>query len=143
MEVIKSSVNFSGTLKEFFKFMQDDPQFYYEDSDAGREAYMAEARKTINAMKGKLDELFITKPKADIKVKRVEAFREKSAGLAFYQRPAPDGSRPGTYYANMYKIKSMSKFEMEALAFHEGIPGHHMQLAIAQELKDILQRSVF
>jgi len=137
MKVIKNNVGFKGSLNEFFKFMQDDPKFYYEDSDAGREAYMTEARKTIEAMKGKLDELFITKPKADIKVKRVEAFREESAGLAFYQRPAPDGSRPGIYYANMYKIKSMSKFEMEALAFHEGIPGHHMQLAIAQELKDV------
>ena len=65
-------------------------------------------------------------------VKAVEKFREKSAGKAFYQRAAPDGSRPGTYYANTYKMRMMPKNQMEALAYHEGIPGHHMQLAIAQ-----------
>jgi len=88
-------------------------------------------------MKGRLDDVFISKPKANLIVKRVEAFREKSAGKAFYNRPAPDGSRPGIYYANLYKMSEMPTYQMEALAYHEGIPGHHMQLAIMQELKDI------
>ncbi|TYP97536.1 uncharacterized protein DUF885 [Tenacibaculum adriaticum] len=88
-------------------------------------------------MKTRLDELFITKPKADLKVKAVEGFREKSAGKAFYQQPALDGSRPGTYYANLYDMASMPTYQMEALAYHEGIPGHHMQIAIAQELKEV------
>jgi uncharacterized protein (DUF885 family) len=70
-------------------------------------------------------------------VKPVEAFREKSAGKAFYQRPAPDGSRPGVYYANLYDMKDMPKYQLEALAYHEGIPGHHLQLAISGELKDV------
>ncbi|MBT8318861.1 MAG: DUF885 domain-containing protein, partial [Gramella sp.] len=74
---------------------------------------------------------------ADIVVKAVEPFREKSAGKAFYQQPAIDGSRPGTYYANLYDMAAMPKYELEALAYHEGIPGHHMQLAIAQELDSI------
>ena len=82
--------------------------------------------------------MFITKPKAEMVVKRVEKFREKSAGKALYQRPAPDGSRPGTYYANLYSMKMMPIYQMEALAYHEGIPGHHMQLAIAQELEDVI-----
>ncbi len=137
MKAIKEKVKFEGDLNSFFKFMQDSKQFYYADSDKGREEYMEKAVHIIDSMKSRLDDLFLTKPKADIKVKQVEAFREKTAGLAFYQQPAMDGSRPGIYYANMYKIKSMSKFEMEALAYHEGIPGHHMQIAIAQELKDI------
>ncbi|WP_010520866.1 DUF885 domain-containing protein [Aquimarina agarivorans] len=137
MKAIKEKVNFEGDLKSFFKFMQDSEQFYYADSDKGREQYMEKAVHIIDSMKSRLDDLFLTKPKADIRVKRVEPFREKTAGMAFYQQPALDGSRPGTYYANMYKIKSMSKFEMEALAYHEGIPGHHMQIAIAQELKDV------
>jgi uncharacterized protein (DUF885 family) len=98
---------------------------------------MNEATRLIDEMKTKLDAMFITKPKAAMVVKAVEGFREKSAGKAFYQRPAIDGSRPGTYYANMYKMKMMPKYQMEALAFHEGIPGHHMQIAIAQELKDV------
>ena len=91
----------------------------------------------IDTMRTRLDELFYTKPKADLIVKRVEPFREKSAGKAFYQRPAPDGSRPGIYYANLYNMADMPKYQMEALAYHEGIPGHHMQLAISQELTGI------
>ena len=94
-------------------------------------------------MKSLLDSLFITKPKADLIVKAVEPFREASAGQAFYQRPAPDGSRPGTYFANLYKMKDMSKYNMEALAYHEGIPGHHMQISIAQELEDIPKFRLF
>jgi len=88
-------------------------------------------------MKGELDQLFITKPKADLKVKSVEAFREKSAGKAFYQQPSPDGSRPGIYYANLYDMAAMPTYQMEALAYHEGIPGHHMQIALKQELEGI------
>jgi uncharacterized protein (DUF885 family) len=88
-------------------------------------------------MKGRIDKLFKTKPEADIIVKAVEPFREKSAGKAFYQQPALDGSRPGIYYANLYDMKAMPVYQMEALAYHEGIPGHHMQIAIAQELQDI------
>ena len=70
-------------------------------------------------------------------VKAVEPFREASAGGAFYERPAPDGSRPGVYYANLYRMKNMPIYEMEALAYHEGLPGHHMQLAIAIELEGV------
>lgn len=137
MEKIMEEVGFEGSLEEFFDFMREDEQFYFEDSPGGREAYLEEAKAIINAMKERLDELFLTQPEADIVVKAVEAFREKSAGKAFYQQPALDGSRPGIYYANLYDIKAMPKYQMEALAFHEGIPGHHMQLAIAQELENV------
>ena len=137
MRAIKDKVGFKGDLQAFFEFMREDEQFYYEDSVAGRKLYIDKATGLIETMKESLDGLFITKPKADLMVKQVEAFREKSAGKAFYQRPAPDGSRPGIYYANMYDIKSMPTYQMEALAYHEGIPGHHMQLSIAQELKDV------
>jgi uncharacterized protein (DUF885 family) len=70
-------------------------------------------------------------------VKAVEAFREQSAGKAFYQRPSEGGARPGLYYANLFDMKAMPTYQMEALAYHEGIPGHHMQLAIQQELEQI------
>lgn len=88
-------------------------------------------------MEKKLPEFFNTLPKAPFVIKPVEAFREKSAGKAFYQRPAPDGSRPGTYYVNLYDLKGMSKTELEALAYHEALPGHHLQLAIQTELGDL------
>jgi uncharacterized protein (DUF885 family) len=137
MRAIMEKVGFEGELQDFFKHLKSDPAQTYEDSEAGRDAYLSDATAMIDTMKGRLDDVFLRKPKADLVVKRVEAFREKSAGKAFYNRPAPDGSRPGYYYANLYRIGDMPKYQMEALAYHEGIPGHHMQLAIAQELEGI------
>lgn len=137
MRGIMKQVNFEGSLQDFFEFTRTDKQFYYPDTEEGRKAYLAKAVELIEIMKTRLDEVFITKPKAEMVVKQVEAFREKSAGKAFYTRPAPDGSRPGIYYANLYKMSAMPIYQMEALAYHEGLPGHHMQLAIMQELKDI------
>ncbi|UXX80926.1 DUF885 domain-containing protein [Reichenbachiella carrageenanivorans] len=134
MKDIMAVVGFEGDLKDFFEFLKTDDQFYYPNTEEGKQDYLDSATATINYMKGRLDELFITKPKAELVVKRVEAFREKSAGSAFYQSPAPDGSRPGTYYANLANTRDMAKYDIEALAYHEGIPGHHMQLSIAQEL---------
>ena len=137
MNAIRENVGFKGNLKAFFQFMKTDKQFYYPGNQAGKDAYLAEAVSLIDSMKTRLDEIFITKPKADIMVKAVESFREQSAGKAFYNRPAADGSRPGIYYANLYDMESMPTYQMEALAYHEGIPGHHMQLAIQQELEDV------
>lgn len=137
MREIMTKVGFTGTLQEFFVHMRNNQDFIYPATDEGRERYIAEATAYIDNMRGRLDELFITKPKADLIVKRVEPFREQSAGKAFYQQPSLDGSRPGTYYANLYDMESMPTYQMEALAYHEGIPGHHMQIAIAQELEGV------
>ncbi|WP_308368168.1 MULTISPECIES: DUF885 domain-containing protein [unclassified Microbulbifer] len=137
MRGIMKKVGFEGSLQDFFEFMRTDEQFYYPNTEEGKQRYLKEATEIIETMKGRLDELFITKPKADLVVKAVEPFREQSAGKAFYQRPAPDGSRPGIYYANLYNMKDMPTYQMEALAYHEGIPGHHMQLSIAQELEGL------
>ncbi|MBF7073272.1 DUF885 domain-containing protein [Glaciecola sp. MH2013] len=137
MRDIMKQVNFDGTMQEFFLFMRNDDRFYYENTDEGRQRYMTEAKDYIDAMEAKLDDYFGLKPQARMVVKRVEAFREQSAGKAFYQSPSKDGSRPGTYYANLFDMRSMPTYQMEALAYHEGIPGHHMQRAIAQELDGI------
>jgi len=137
MRTIMQTVGFNGNLQEFFTFMREDPQFYYPDTDEGRAAYLAKAVSIIDTMRARLDDIFMTKPKAEIIVKAVEPFREATAGKAFYQRPSLDGSRPGTYYANLYRMESMPTYQMEALAYHEGIPGHHMQGSIAQELENI------
>ena len=137
MRAIMKQVGFAGDLQDFFEFTRTDPQFYYPETPEGKQAYLEEATALIDDMKTRLDSLFKVKPKADLVVKAVEPFREKSAGKAFYQRPAPDGSRPGTYYANLYTMKAMPIYQMAALAYHEGIPGHHMQIAIAQELEGI------
>lgn len=137
MRKIMAQVGFKGSLQEFFAFVRTDPRFYYPNTDAGRQDYLAEATKRIDAIKLSLPAFFGTLPNAPLQVKQVEAFREKSAGKAFYQRPAPDGSRPGVYYVNLYDMADMSKTEIEALVYHEGLPGHHLQLAIATELKDV------
>ena len=137
MEGIKAKVGFKGTLKEFMNSVLTDPKQVYPDTEEGREQYLADARAAIDAMRAKLPQYFGLLPKADMVVKRVEAFREKSAGKAFYQLPAPDGSRPGTYYANLYTVEDMPKYQLEALAYHEGIPGHHMQRAISGELEGL------
>ncbi|WP_392344112.1 DUF885 domain-containing protein [Pseudoalteromonas prydzensis] len=137
MREIKEKVGFKGDLKAFMQFMKTDKQFYLPNTEAGKQQYLDEATALIDNMKSRLDELFIVKPKADMIVKRVEAFREKAAGKAFYQQPAPDGSRPGIYYANLYDMEAMPTYQMEALAYHEGIPGHHMQIAISQELEGV------
>ena len=102
MRAIMKQVGFEGDLQGFFQFMREDEQFYYPNTDAGKQVYMDSAKTIIDNMRNRLDELFIIKPKANMVVKRVEAFREKSAGKAFYNQPAPDGSRPGMYYANLH-----------------------------------------
>jgi uncharacterized protein (DUF885 family) len=134
MRAIKEKVGFKGDLPAFFKFMREDPQFYLPDTDEGRAKYLARAVEIIDTMKKRLDELFLTKPKADIVVKAVEKFREQSAGKAFYNQPSPDGSRPGMFYVNLRNMHDTPTYELESLAHHEGIPGHHMQIALAQEL---------
>lgn len=133
MREIMEQVGFEGTLQEFFEYTRTNDRFYYDT----REAYLAEAEQKLDAIEAKLPEFFATLPKAPMVIKPVEAFREQSAGKAFYSSPAPDGSRPGTYYVNLYNLRDMSKNELEALAYHEGLPGHHLQRTIQTELGDV------
>ena len=137
MRKIMKQVGFKGDLQAFYNFLRTDEQFTFSNDDAGRAQYMKEATAIISDMKGKLDDLFITKPKADMIVKRVEPFREASAFGAFYDQPALDGSRPGTYFINLKDVREQPTYLMQALAYHEGIPGHHMQIAISLELDGI------
>ena len=133
MTAIKDKVGFKGTLQEFFQHARTDPRYFPKT----RDEYLAKTDAALKAMQAKLPEYFATLPKDPLVVKPVEAFREKSAGKAFYGRPAPDGSRPGTYYVNLYDLKAMSLNELEALAFHEGVPGHHLQLSVQTALGDV------
>jgi len=138
MKVIMKKVNYKNdSLQDFFAFMLSDPQFKYSNDDNGRAKLLADANLYIDSMRVKLPELFGTLPKAPLVVMKVEKFREKSAAGAFYEDPAEDGSRPGRYYVNTYNMNNEPRFQMEALTYHEGIPGHHMQIAIAQELRGI------
>jgi uncharacterized protein (DUF885 family) len=137
MQVVQKKMGVKGDLKVFFKYMREDKKFYASEGEEGRALYLAETQEAYDAIKPLLPKWFGVLPQAPLVVKRVEEFREKSAGKAFYQRPAPDGSRPGTYYANLYKMSDMPLTEVDALFYHEGVPGHHLQLAIQTELKDV------
>lgn len=134
---ILTDVKFKGDLQDFFNFMKNDKQFYYSNDEQGRQTYLTNTRAKIAKMQSRLPELFKTLPKAELKVKAVEAFREKSAGKAFYQSPPPDGSRPGIYYANLHNMQEMPIYQMDALLYHEALPGHHLQLSVAAELAEL------
>ena len=133
MEQVKAQVGFKGDLAAFFKFLQDDPRFYYDNADALVQGFR-DLKKNIDA---KLPKLFSDFPKADYEVRAVEPFRAQSAAGGFYQPPSADGSRPGIFYVNTFNLKAQPKFGMETLSLHEAAPGHHFQIAIQQELDEL------
>ena len=140
MEAIRKEVGFQGDLQAFFAELRDkkdDARYYFPDTDAGREAYIKESTAAIDKIKAVLPKYFGLLPKADLVVKRVEPFREQAGAAQHYFPSTPDGSRPGVYYAHLSDMKAMPKSELEVIAYHEGLPGHHMQIAIAQELEGI------
>ena len=140
MEVIKNNVGFEGDLKAFFAMLRDskdDQRHYYPDTDEGRQAYIDDATAAIENIKIKLASYFGLLPKADLEVRRVEPFREQPGAAQHYFPGTPDGSRPGIYYAHLSDMTAMPKGELEVIAYHEGLPGHHMQIAIQQELENV------
>jgi uncharacterized protein (DUF885 family) len=137
MEKVKEEVGFKGTLEEFFIFMRTSPRFYLPDTDAGRAKYLELAEAYLAAMKAKMPSFFGILPRAGLVVKRVEAFREEPGGAQHYFPGTPDGSRAGTFYAHLSDMKAMPTYELETIAYHEGVPGHHLQVSIAQERSGI------
>ncbi|MDB5453155.1 MAG: hypothetical protein JWO33_1733 [Caulobacteraceae bacterium] len=134
MEAVKARTGFTGSLEDFFVFMRTDRRFYLPNTDAGRAEYLKLADGYLTAMKRKLPQYFGRLPKADLVVKRVEAFREEPGGAQHYFAGTPDGSRPGIFYAHLSDMNAMPTYQLENIAYHEGLPGHHMQISIAQEL---------
>ena len=140
MEAIRNEVGFKGDLPAFFAELRDNkdnPRYYYPNTDEGRQAYIADATAAIDKIKAVLPKYFGILPKADLVVRRVESFREQAGAAQHYFPSTPDGSRPGVYYAHLLDMKAMPKHELEVIAYHEGLPGHHMQIAIAQELTSV------
>jgi len=110
-----------------------DPRFLYPNTDEGRQAALAEYKRMIDAQLVRSRQVIGMSPKAPIEVKRVPEFKEKTAPGAYYDMPALDGSRPGVFYANLRNMNDLPKFGMRTLSIHEGVPGHHFQIALAQE----------
>jgi uncharacterized protein (DUF885 family) len=137
MEQIKQEVGFAGDLAEFFEYVRTNPENYYPNTEAGREEYLQEATRLIEGIYVIAPNYFNVLPKAPLEVRRVEPWREQGSSTAFYNRPAPDGSRPGIFYVNLADMNAVQKHIMNSLAYHEGAPGHHFQLAIQQELEGV------
>ncbi len=133
MRSVMADVGFDGDLKDFFEFMNDDPQFYFTEREDLINGYR-DMREYVHALAPKLFKRF---PEADYEIRAVEPFREKSSSGGSYQRAAPDGSRPGVFYANAYDLNARPKWAMESLFLHEAVPGHHFQIALQQEVEEL------
>lgn len=137
MEAIMKEVGFEGDLKAFFEYLRTDPGNFFPNTDDGRQAYLDQSKAYIDAVYSDVGNYFNVLPKAPLEVRRVEEWREETAPIAFYNQPSPDGSRPGIYYVNLKDMTTKQKHEMETVAYHEGAPGHHFQIAIQQELEGV------
>ncbi|MBJ7411065.1 MAG: DUF885 domain-containing protein [Phenylobacterium sp.] len=137
MDLIRQKVGFKGTLDEFFTFVKTDPKTHYPNTAEGKQQYLADAKKIIADYMAVADRQFSTLPKQALEVRAVEPFREKTASTAFYNPGTPDGSRPGIFYVNLADMTQVQKVQLPAIAYHEGAPGHHFQIARSQEQTDL------
>ena len=125
-----------NTTKKLAEFGKEE-RFHYPNTDEGRTAALAEYQRILDDINAALDPYFTVRPKAALKVERIPEFREKTSAGAYYQPGDLSGRRPGIFYANLRDMNEIQKFGMKTLSYHEGIPGHHFQIAIAQELKGV------
>ena len=137
MERIKARVGFSGSLQDFFKHITAGQQYKYPNTEAGRQQYLTDAKRYIAQVMAKAPQFFRRLPKAPLEVRAVETWRQETAPVAFYNSPSEDGSRPGIYYVNLADMNQVLKPQIEAISYHEGAPGHHFQIALAQELPNV------
>jgi uncharacterized protein (DUF885 family) len=137
MERIKTQVGFRGRLTDFFAHVNQGQEFKYPNTAEGRQRCLADARAFIAQVMEAAPRWFRRLPRAPLEVRAVEAFRQETAAVAFYNRPSPDGSRPGIFYMNLADMNQVLKPQVEAIAYHEGAPGHHFQIALAQELPNV------
>ena len=133
MENVKDSIGFNGTLEEFNIYLKTDPQFYYTE----KEDLLNGFREILSKVDTALPRMFGRLPNAKYDLKEMEEFRAASAPQAYYYSAPEDGSRPGYFYVNTYNLSSRPKYTMTSLAMHEAVPGHHLQISLAQEQTDL------
>ncbi|MDZ4108063.1 MAG: DUF885 domain-containing protein [Brevundimonas sp.] len=137
MQTIMDQVGFEGSLQEMFALLKTDPRFQYPNTPEGKEQYLTDSRAFIAQVMAAAPHWFSDLPEAALEVRAVEAWREATASIAFYNAPAPDGSRPGIYYVNLSDMTQVLKPQIEGISYHEGAPGHHFQIAYAQEMQGL------
>jgi uncharacterized protein (DUF885 family) len=137
MTAVMKRAGFAGSLQDLFTALRSDPKFKYPNTDAGRQLYLTDARAAIAQTMAAAPRFFRRLPKAPLEVRAVETWRQETAAVAFYDQPAPDGSRPGIFYVNLADMTQVQKTQVEGIAHHEGAPGHHFQIARAQELTGV------
>lgn len=133
MEGVMEEVNFKGTFKEFLTFLREDKRFYYETSEELFEGYLAVSKR----IDPELVSLFGKLPRTPYGLRPIPMESAPDTTTAYYMAPAPGGLRPGYYYVNLYKPETRPKYEMEVLSVHEAVPGHHLQIALALEKKNM------
>jgi uncharacterized protein (DUF885 family) len=133
MDSVIRAVGYAGSFADFVRFLRTDPRFYYTDSASLVQGYRDIAKRIDPG----LVKLFGTLPRLTYGVETIPSYQAKSQTTAYYQQGSPEGARAGTYFVNTYALDTRPKWEMEALSLHESVPGHHLQIALAQELKGI------
>ena len=137
MQTIMTRVGFTGSLQAMFAYLKTDPRFQYPNTPEGKEAYLTDARAFVAQVMAAAPQWFSDLPESALEVRAVEPWREATASIAFYNSPAPDGSRPGIYYVNLSDMTQVLKPQIEGISYHEGAPGHHFQIAWAQEMEGL------
>ncbi|MBT6721703.1 MAG: DUF885 domain-containing protein, partial [Planctomycetaceae bacterium] len=133
MEAIPKELEFDGDFDSFLHFLRTDPQFYPTDV----ESYKKEVAYILKRMDGELPRLFGRLPRTPYGIKEIPAYIAPKTTAAYYQPPSPDGKIAGFYFINTYNLKSRPLYQLEALSLHEAVPGHHLQLALQQEIDDM------
>ena len=133
MERVKTESGFKGTLPEFFVYLRTDPKFFFTDKDELLRAY----RDIAKRIDPQLIKMFKTLPRLPYGVQAVPSYAEKSQTTAYYFPGAPETARPGYFFANTYALNTRPKWEMQPLTLHEAVPGHHLQISLAQEMTDL------
>ncbi|MGA0607425.1 DUF885 domain-containing protein [Phenylobacterium sp. VNQ135] len=143
--ILKSQGMTQGTVGQRLAALNNDPKQLYPNTDEGRAQILADLNKQIADIYKDLPKAFRTMPKAPVEVRRVPVFIQDGASNGYYQSPALDGSRPGAFYINLKTTADWPRYNLPTLTYHEAAPGHHMQIAIAQENKaiPILRRTGF
>ncbi|HEY3250902.1 MAG TPA: DUF885 domain-containing protein, partial [Ignavibacteria bacterium] len=133
MEQLINDIKFKGTIEEFNHYLRTDPSFYFTDKNDLLDGY----RKILNKMDSRLPDLFGRLPETGYDLREIEEYMAETAPAAYYFPAPEDGKRPGYFYVNTFNLNARPKYEMTALALHEAVPGHHLQIALAQELKNL------